>query len=331
MTSSSLIPLIIMGVVTVHGALADDAANPFGLKVETYAGATDGLKLKTCTHIAFGPGGQEIITDLKNNRLLYRAKVGDDWRVSPVPMKGQHSVAYNPKDGLYYVNDTENDRIISFADLGKKELTAETKTIAGVSLKRPHDIVVDEKTGWIYAINPYSGHVLRFTAIGKNESAIKVPVNGYARALTFANGKLYAIGSARGRIVEIVDWDTSTFKIHDSHDPTGRQGPAGSWEKTGLVLNDAEFFEGHWYASSYFTKSYAGKTDCNVNKLIRFKSLDDLVAGTWTDLSSMVPAGMTPYYLTAKGDELYLAIFNHESPGVGDAILQFTPIAKTRK
>ena len=55
-------------------------------------------------------------------------------------------------------------------------------------------------------------------------------------------------------------------------------------------------------------------------------TLDDLVAGTWTDLSSLVPSGMTPYYLTVKRDKLYLAIFNHESPGSGDCILQFTPI-----
>ena len=60
-------------------------------------------------------------------------------------------------------------------------------------------------SGWIYAINPNSGHVLRFTAIGKNESAISVPVQGYARALTFVNGKLFVIGSAKGRIVEVVD------------------------------------------------------------------------------------------------------------------------------
>jgi hypothetical protein len=33
---------------------------------------------------------------------------------------------------------------------------------------------------------------------------------------------------------------------------------------------------------------------------------------------------MTPYYLTTKEKKLYLAIFNHESPGSGDSILQFS-------
>ena len=26
-------------------------------------------------------------------------------------------------------------------------------------------------------------------------------------------------------------------------------GPAGSWTRTGLVINDADYFDGHWYAS----------------------------------------------------------------------------------
>ena len=153
---------------------------------------------------------------------------------------------------------------------------------------------------------------------------IKAPTQGYARALTFTNGKLYAIGSSKGRIVEVVDWEKPTFKIYDSFDPTGRQGAAGSWKTTGLVLNDAEFFNGHWHATSYFTKSYAKGTDFDQNKFIRFKTLDNLVSGNWTDLSSLVPSGLTPYFLTMNENKLYLATFNHESTGKGDSILEFS-------
>jgi hypothetical protein len=297
----------------------------FGLSVTSHAPADDPARFRWPTHIAFGPGNEEIVTDLKNNRFVFRESPAAPFQASPLSVKGPHSVVYNPADQLYYANDTENHRIIAFADLASGSITAQTKTIAGIALKRPHDIVLDPATGWIYAINPNSGHVFRFTAIGENESAISVPVQGYARALTLANGKLYAIGSAKGRIVEIVDWGTKTFRIYDSLDPTKRNGPAGSWTKTGLVLNDAEFFDGFWYATSYFTKQYARGSDPNTNKFIRFKALDDLVSGEWTDLSSLVPSDMTPYYLTMKGDRLYLAIFNHESPGSGDAILQFRP------
>ena len=100
---------------------------------------------------------------------------------------------------------------------------------------------------------------------------------------------------------------------------------AGSWKTTGLVLNDAEFFNGHWYATSYFTKSCAKGTDFDKNKFIRFKTLDDMVAGNWIDISSLVPSGLTPYFLTVNDHKLYLATFNHESTGFGDCILQLEP------
>lgn len=301
-------------------AIAEDGP----LEVASYAPGCDPIRFRIPTHLAFGPGSQEIVSDLKNNRFVFRDSPEAPFQVSPVSVRGQHSLVYNPADKLYYANDTDNHRIISFADLSSETITAQTKSIAGVALKRPHDIVLDPATGWIYTINPQSGHVFRFTAIGENESAIRAPLQGYARALTFTNGKLYAIGSAKGRIVEIVDWDTEKFKIYDSFDPTRKGGAAGSWTKTGLVLNDAEFFDGFWYATSYFTKSYSSGTDFDENKFIRFKTLDDLVTGNWTDLSRLVSKGMTPYYLTVKEDKLYLAIFNHESPGRGDSILQLS-------
>lgn len=320
----SALGALFFSTTLINVAHAEPQVEKLGLTVLPYATSSDSLKLRWPTHIAFGAENQEVVTDLKNNRFVFRNGLEAPLEISPVSVRGPHSVVYNPADKLYYANDTENHRIISFTDVSKNTLVAETKQIAGVPLQRPHDIVLDPTTGWIYAINPNSGHVFRFTAIGENESAIKLPVQGYARALTFANGKLYAVGSAKGRIVEIVDWESSTFKIYDSFDPSDRGGAAGSWTKTGLVLNDAEFFEGFWYATSYFTKSYASGTDFDENKFIRFKTLDDLVKGDWTDLSSLLPSGMTPYYLSVKGSKLFLAIFNHERPGKGDAILQFS-------
>ena len=300
----------------------------FGLEVMEYATGNRSIPLKWPTHIAFGPGNREIITDLKNNRFVFREGPDHPFQVSPLPARGPHSVVYNPKDKLYYANDTENHRMIAFSDLSKPTIQAQTKKIAGINLHRPHDVVLDPSTGWIYAINPGSAHVFRFTAIGENESAIKVPLQGYARALTFTNGKLYAIGSAKGRIVEIVDWKTPAFKIYDSHDTSGRNGSSGFWAKTGLVLNDAEFFEGFWYATSYFMQQGGAETDFDENKFIRFKTFNDFNKGKWTDLSDLVPSGITPYYLTVNQGKLYLAIFNHGAPGKGDSILQFTPSNK---
>ena len=296
----------------------------FGLRVSIYHTVNESLTFGGFTHIAFGPGGSEIITACTTHRFLYRNNPKEPFLESPLSVKRHHSVVYNPRDNLYYANDTDNHRIIAFSDPSKDTITAETKEICGIKLQRPHDTVIDPATGWIYALNPNSGHIFRFTSIGENESVIKAPTQGYARALTFANGKLYAIGSSKGRIVEVVDWEKPTFKVYDSFDPSGRQGAAGSWETTGLVLNDAEFFNGNWYATSYFTKSYAKGTDFDQNKFIRFKTLDNLVSGNWTDLSSLVPSGLTPYFLTMNENKLYLATFNHESTGKGDSILEFS-------
>ena len=295
-----------------------------GLRVFTYHSVNKEVKFGGFTHIAFGPGHSEIITACITHRFLYRNNPKESFLESPLSVRRHHSVVYNPADKLYYANDTDNQRLISFADPSKNTITAETKEICGIKLQRPHDTVIDRANGWIYALNPNSGHIFRFTAIGKNESVIKAPTQGYARALTFANGKLYAIGSSKGRIVEVVDWEKPTFKVYDSFDPTGRQGAAGSWKTTGLVLNDAEFFNGHWYATSYFTKSCAKGTDFDKNKFIRFKTLDDLVSGDWTDLSSLVPSGLTPYFMTVNNNKLYLATFNHEATGKGDSILEFS-------
>ncbi|MCH7228955.1 hypothetical protein [Haloferula sp. A504] len=297
------------------------------LTVTTYAPDASGLQLKWPTHIAFGPGSEEIITDLKNNRFLYRDGPDDAWLASPVSVSGPHSLAYNPVDGLYYANDTANHRMIAFSDLSIGTIAAQTNSIAGVTLNRPHDTLYDPDTGWIYALNPNSGHVFRFKAIGQDETAVQAPTGGYARAISLVNGKIYVVGSSAGRIVEITDWDTPTFTIYNSHDPSGGSGPAGSWERTGLVINDAEYFDGHWYVTSYFTESYAAGTDFNENKFIRFETFDDFETGNWEDLSDLLPSGMNPYFLTVHNGSLYLAIFNHESAGNGDAILRFTPVA----
>jgi hypothetical protein len=196
-------------------------------------------------------------------------------------------------------------------------------------LKRPHDTVIDPATNWIYALNPNSGHVFRFSAIGKNESVLSLGkhLGGYSRSLTFVNGRLYVIGSATGRIVEVLDWDKAQVKVYNSFGKK-RSAPAGSWTKTGLVLNDAEFFNGFWYASSYFTASYAGGTNPDEKKFIRFKTLEDFVSGKWEDLSSLVPDGLTPYYMTVQGESLYLAVFAHTKIGKGDVILRFSALKK---
>jgi len=287
------------------------------LTINEYAPKNDPVRFKLCTHICFN-NGQEIVTELKNDRFVYRNRPADPFSISPVEIKGAHSIIYNHFDGLYYANDTENNRIIAFADLNSNVITASTSQIDGIDLVRPHDIILDPDTGWLYTINPNSPVVFRFKSIGASESSLILSL-GYSRALPLVDGKLYVIASSRGEIVEIEDFSTAAYKIYTSFGHK-RNSPAGSWDHTGLIINDAEYYKRYWYATSFFCAQYAKGYDTEVNKFIRFENWADFESGNWEDLTEMLPANVVPYYLTVHDDALYLAVFNHENLGQNDKI-----------
>ncbi len=280
--------------------------------------------LRWPTHIYFG-NGKEIITDLRNNRFLYRDEdTNNTWSISPLSLNGPHSLIYNPNDSLYYANDTNNHRLISFSDLSSSTLTS-LSSMDGVAFNRPHDIIMGGD-GKIYAINCPSNstsytsvHVFRFDSFGVNEDSKSFVTGGYARSLSWIDGKLHIICSKKGRVIKVNDWDTDDTTVYDSYDPTNVDAATGTWETTGLVLNDLEFFNGRYYATSFFSGS-----NSDVNKFISFASLDDMVSGDWTDLSYLLPSGVLPYYLTVKGDDLYVPMFNFTSVGNGDSIYKLT-------
>ena len=146
---------------------------------------------------------------------------------------------------------------------------------------------------------------------------------GYSRALTIVNDRLYVIGSSVGAVVEVIDFGKQQYKIHNSFEKR-KDAVAGSWKSTGLVLNDVDFFQGHWYATSYFCPTYAGKNDYDENKFIRFQTWQDLKEGTWDDLSQFLPSKVVPYYLTPGEKALFIAVFNHEEAGTFDKVYQLT-------
>ena len=58
-------------------ASSENPAGPgVGLDVTTYAPGSGSTQFKSPTHIAFGPDNQEIVTDLKNSRFMYRDSPG---------------------------------------------------------------------------------------------------------------------------------------------------------------------------------------------------------------------------------------------------------------
>ncbi|MAD80435.1 MAG: hypothetical protein QGG71_08080 [Pirellulaceae bacterium] len=290
------------------------------IQVTKYAPKRDSFP--GCTHIAFS-GKTEIVT--AGGRLFYRTDSQAPFRESAIKgLNDAHSVVFNPHDRLFYAADTGNHRLITFRDPASSHVKTSLTSLADTKLKRPHDIVFDQSTGWLYSLNPDSGQVFRFKTAGKTADALDLSQHlGYSRALTIVGGRLYVIGSSVGAVVEVVDYGTQKYKIHNSFEKK-RDAVAGSWKSTGLVLNDVDFFQGHWYATSYFCPTYAGKNDYDENKFIRFKTWQDLKEGTWDDLSSFLPSKVVPYYLTPRKNALYIAVFNHEDPGTFDKVYLLT-------
>jgi hypothetical protein len=295
------------------------------IKMERYDPVDAPPAYSWCTQLSFH-ADKEIAMDIRNNRVLYRRQGTTVFTASPLSLLHPHSLVYNPYDQLYYIADTGHHRIIAADSLENPRTQVTTSSLAGIQLKNPHDIVIDPESGWLYVINPLSATVFRFHAFGREESALDLSSQhlGYSRALTFSNGKLYVIGSSTGKVVEITDFEHAEYRVYQS---AGKQrtAPAGNWRQTGLVLNDVERFKEYWYASSYFSpdSSHPGQ-DYNTNKLIRFKTWEQFQKGNWEDLSSLLPDGLVPYYLTVTDDFLYIPLFNQLIPGQDDCIFRLS-------
>lgn len=284
------------------------AAPPADVVIERYVPE----EIRDCTHILFHDRRELVTVD---SRFLQRESQQEKFQPSPLTgFLDAHSVAYSPRLKLYFATDTANHRMFSFRDPLVNEKIHSVGAIAGVKLDRPHDVVVDDD-GWAYVINPNPPTtVFRFRDFGVEESSLDLSQHlTYSRALSVVKNRLYVVGSSVGKIIEVTDFPKQEFTIHESH-AKKKDAPAGSWTTTGLVPNDADQFDGHWYVTNYFCPEYAAQSDHNEHKLIRFKTWDDFRAGRWDDLSPLLPDKIVPYYLTPHGDALYIAAFMHEDP-----------------
>lgn len=314
----AIVSLLCPGGAVVGGA--EDEALSSRIQIKEYAPKIDSFP--ACTHIAFS-GRTEIVT--AGDRLFFRTDSQSPFLESAIKgLKDAHSVVFNPHDRLFYVTDTGNHRLITFRDPASSQVQNRLTSLADTRLKRPHDIVFDQSTGWMYSLNPNNSQVFRFKAAGETADMLDLSRHlGYSRALTIANSRLYVIGSSVGAVVEVIDFGKQQYEIHNSFKKT-KDAVAGSWKSTGLVLNDVDFFQGHWYGTSYFCPTYAGKNDYDENKFIRFETWQDLEEGTWDDLSEFLPSKVVPYYLTPGEGALFIAVFNHEKAATFDKVYQLT-------
>ncbi|HHZ6533804.1 TPA: hypothetical protein ACWLDC_000069 [Escherichia coli] len=254
-----------------------------------------------------------IITDYKNNRILVNRN--GKWERTNLTINGAHSLVTDKK-GNFIIDDTENNRIIISTSLSDSSVIKYITSVNGKPLNRPHSVVASND-GYIYAID-----ALRLIKISKDykktaELWFKPGDLGYARSLKMIDGYLYVINSSKGDLIKINDFDKNSYEIiktisHKIDDA------AGSYERTGPILNDIDKFKGWYYASNYFTSSWSKKTDAESHKLIRWKTWHDFKKGNFQDVSYLLPKGQLPYFIHNTGDSLLLTTFNHENPCSGE-------------
>ena len=274
---------------------------PQGLDWPTYIGFFNGL---------------EIISDAHNNRFAYRPKGSkNNFKISPVAVHDQHSLTWC--NGTYYAVNTNEHAVIEFSDISKDKGNP-LVNYSDLVLERPHDIVYNPVDGYVYVIDNKQG-LTRFkpeTSVPADVSKVGSELN-YARSLTLVDGEIYISNSSQGEVVHMKDFNDWTV-----YKSPGKKldYPAGAYDRTGLVLNDVERFNGYWYGSNYFTGSYADGHDFDKYRLIRWRTWEDFQKGNWEDLSPLLPKGTVPYYFTINRASLYVSSAQHEKPGVNDII-----------
>ena len=295
---------------------------PHSIRFEEFAPADTALVPDLPTHIAF-VNGLEVISEVTNDRLTYRGEGSNsEWEYSPLVVDGPHATVFSPPRQLFYVADTNNHRIVSFGQIDNSSFSS-TGTIAGIVLTRPHDILFDPGADITYVLNPNEPTVLRFSAFGVDEAALDLSLSAgaYSRGLSLIGATVFVAASTQGRVIEINDFDTGDVTVHTSYGKVAAAN-AGSWETTGFIPNDIEFYDGYWYLSNFFHPSYANGTDHNRFKLVRFGTWEDLESGQWEELSHLLPDGQIPYFFTVHEGSLYLATF--DAVAADDAVYRIT-------
>jgi hypothetical protein len=294
---------------------------PHTIMIEEYAPANTAIDLDLPTHIGFFRG-LEIITEVIHDRLDYRAAgSAGEWQISPIPLESPHSLTWCGFTGQFLASDTFNHRLVWFEDISSGDVTS-TDTVGGIELHRPHDVACDAVNEFQYALNPIRPILFRMRARGIDESSLDLgSIAGYSRALTLVDGTLYVVASSMGRVIEINDYAGGSYTVYQSHGKIAEE-QVGSWETTGFVLNDVEFFDGWWYATNFFAEPWANGSDHNRFKFVRFRSWNDFELGNWQELSHLLPDGGVPYFLTLHDGSLYLPVF--DGLVVNDAVYRIT-------
>lgn len=257
-------------------------------------------------------------------RLYFRKKDQEEFKPSPIHFEGLHATVFNPNDHKYYAVDSDKGCLVVFDQLSDSTSVNRFTSIAGMDLIRPHDVLYDSGSGWVYVLDANNGNVFRLKSIGVDEAYMNIPEKGYFRGLTMVDSKLYVTYSSHGIIIEVVHFDTGETIQHESFGKKAND-PYGSWETSGLIINDIAHYNGWWYATNYFDLKHSRNAKhIHKNKFIRFKNWDNLKEGTWNDVSYLLSDTLIPYYLSVHEERLFLATFSGKMKWHNTCVLEIT-------
>lgn len=262
-------------------------------------------------------GHTDIISDYKGHRFLFNS--GKGWQASRLKIKGAHTIYQAPWGG-YITADTESNRILALDSLAAEQ-TSSIGTINGKPLNRPHDLLVDPASKYVYLLDG-SRRLIRFKSLAGPFEEVKFPFSdmNYARSLSLMEDHVYVANSSRGSMIRIDDFARGKYTVIHSRRHENDYA-AGAYDLSGLVLNSVAKVNGRYFATNYFTTSYAQGKNPNAMRLISWRNWKDFQAGRFEDLSALVPAGRVPYTVSVSGHRLMLTYFNHEKPCTGDGAM----------
>jgi len=258
--------------------------------------------------------GLEIIVAVASGHVLFRpAKPADQpWKVCPVLFRRPHAVIRFP-NGWWCVADTDNHSLVFLEDLAATGPIYVRKSIAGENLDHPHDLLWVEDEARCYILDS-NGRVFRLASPrGHGEVLVLKGPRGYSRSLGWLDGAVHVIVSSRGEMVRLDDFINGQQTRRRS--PEKRKvAPTGTWESTGLILNDVTRFNGWYWGTNHFSAAAGLGGDPDQGRLLRWRTWGDFEHGRWEDLSEQVPQGIVPYFLVESDNALYFAGFDRAHP-----------------
>jgi hypothetical protein len=324
-----------IAVLAIGEGLLDQAALGCRCYVDNIKVADDTVRVVTSIDFV---NGYEVITDLANDRLVYRPEGAIGWQVAaglkPIPLDGHHSITWSDSvtPARYFVADTEHNRIVSFESLTDSTIHSETESIAGTSLRRPHDLEFDPAGGHFYGVTaPLPGTdsdtlpkiLFRFRDIGINEGVLAMASpetpnsDFYMRSLSVVNDTVYVINSfgpgSHPQVFKINDFDTADTTIYTAHSSFTAD------------LQDIEFHNGWWYGT--------GNIDIarNIGPLVaRWRTWADFEGTAWEDLSDLVYChedyaevdSSHAYFLTHWDGRLFFTVYHNKWPNRQDRVYE---------